>query len=110
MSSYGRISVDVFLSMGLPRVSPGRKGASALVRAGHDNCTGAEGAEHHPLAIGSALREVSLDLRPDGAAHCETRHMPVLPLAMTAAPVPLACANRHRTSAPLPHDPNLTRF
>ncbi len=96
--------------MGLPRVSPGRKGAAALVRGGHDNCTGAEGAEHHPLAIGSALREVSLDLRTDGTADCETCHMPMFPIAMTEAAVTFECANRHRTTEPLPDDAKLRRF
>jgi hypothetical protein len=39
MSSYGRIKIDSVLSLGLPRVVPGRKGAAALVRDGNENCT-----------------------------------------------------------------------
>src|SRR5438105_12292280 len=91
MSSYGRI--DSVLSLGLPRAcGPGRKGAAALVRGGHDNCTGASRPAGHLFTIGRGLREPGtgpiepakggvVDLRADGTGDCETCRMPMFPIA-----------------------------
>src|SRR5205814_10431584 len=80
MSSYGRIAT--VLSLGLPRAfGPERQGATALVRGGHDNCSGASPRRAHLISIGSALRhsadsgdrkEPSLDLPADGTGDCDT--------------------------------------
>ncbi len=51
-----------------------------------------------------------MDLRPDGTGDCETCHMPMFPMASTAADVTLECANRHRVTIPMPKDPRLRRF
>src|SRR5438477_346400 len=41
---------------------------------------------------------------------CDTGHMPMFPVAMTASGVTLECANRHRVVIAVPDDPKLRRF
>ena len=51
-----------------------------------------------------------MDLRSDGTADCESCHMPMFPLSMTATDFVLECANRHRVTVPVPDDPKMRRF
>ena len=51
-----------------------------------------------------------MNLRSDGTTDCETCHMPMFPIAMTANVATFECANRHRATERLPEDAKMRRF